>query len=1779
MRIFIEHCAPRSTDLSMIPGASMSSRLMLPAICSVVLLMAFVLPLHAQQEEVVRNDVYQFDIRDVDGRALFYIQGIAPHLASEVRIPRRVLRFRMPATDMHDVVLREAVLSDPFGASPFYRVDYTLSEDSALIPQVLPTEAPPGALADGGAVRILNRSWKRIGDEVELAITVPLLTWDATLGQTSWVREYRFAHVPADGITAPPLAEGKPPYSSMPFTTKSKNVDTTQAWIDYQNPMVKFFIDEDGLYRIDADWLAASGVDPAGVNPSTVQLYRKGVAVSMYAQGMDDGSIDEGDAFIFHATRNYDEGGYRFIPEDLEDPYPQYLSIYTDSTAYWLHFNTPDPLRTADAPLMSPLPLDTVDWAYELVHIESEGILASTSPSAVLAQVPNWHAYQTWFAQWLHLNRAVTYRFNADNVKYGETARAWFKVLHWYSSIAGLSHSVTLHINGSPRIDSIVFEGGEQALLHGEIPSDSIKAGRNDLTADSHDIGDPYSDLVHDWGDVEYPRKLVVGNTQLDFRHDSAMGTGPLLLKFTNVPDQSPILLKVMEDGRTVVLPVASFSVDDGYTVVFADTLVTGAEYYISSAAQLRQPNIGKKVDLDPLADGDSPAYLLVTTDEMRVAGEQYADFVATSYGVSTRVTTIEEIYNTYSYGMFLPEAMKVLFFDLYHAAGTDTLQHILLVGDANYNYRASTSAYSRNYVPSYGAPASDVWFVAFDPEAARPDIAIGRLPITNDEQLLRYLAKHQDYRSQRQDMWNKTSIHFSGGLEAEVEFQKYKGINDRLIAAEVSPRPYAGRATHFYKTETPQSDFGPYTREEFLRVIDEGAIFISYVGHSGTQTWDNSISTPRQLSNDRGRYPLITDFGCSTGRFAEPDIVSFSELFLIDEESQAIAYIGNSAAGFEDIAYRIPEVFYGYLIEGVPSLGQVHLLTKQELYDRAPGSITTEISNQTNCIIGDPIVAMPIPKKPNPVIQPEWIRSVDEIVTDQTDTLHFQVAVGNYGLSPEDSLSVFLEMITGADTWYTERRTISLPTQFDTLQFSIASNNVPGTSRVRVALDGENRIDEIYEDDNTATAAYEVLSTSVKAVNEELGRSRAGNEAMILLNPVYSPGDVESVIFEFATDPQFTSSSTQEVDYGKTVSHLPDPSSLPAGKHFWKAQLESESEFAGPYVRWVGSAAADYIQSDSVEFVNNAGSRIQLGSTDVSLPSADRALSVESSSFPRSFGSVRIDGINVLPNTFFRSFGLAILDSATLEVKYGGLFDPYGVFLGSMDSLVTLLEGVQFGELAVISTADEPRQGAGVIKEAVEALGSAQIDSVGRFYRSAWALIGRRGAAPGTVPEKFTRYGTIILDTTFFVPPDTGWIVSPRIGPARAWEEVMLERSDPGSTTIILSVYGVDTTGAEVLLREAGNVTQTGIGDVDASLYPYIRLRATLIPGTPEPVLDSWSVEYTQPAELALNYQSVEVLADTVNQGDPVPLTVGIINAGEASSGPFPVQVEAVGEDNIPRPVAEFTVTDITSMQWFDSTVTVNTDFLKGAQQLFVRVDRGDLVHEQFEDNNTFITSFYVRPDTSTPQLDVTFDGFTPLNGDYVRPTPEIVVTLRSSSPYPIESAEHFDVTLDGLALDLDSIDHDLTPSTKESPATLRFQPHLDDGVYYFGFNARDGKDVPVYEDEVPEIMVRVSTEGRIAELYNFPNPFQRETAFTFLLTGAEPPQDIEVKIYTVAGRMIRRLAFPASSMRIGYNALKWDGRDQDGDELANGVYFYKVIATFPDKSFEEIGRMAVMR
>jgi len=102
-----------------------------------------------------------------------------------------------------------------------------------------------------------------------------------------------------------------------------------------------------------------------------------------------------------------------------------------------------------------------------------------------------------------------------------------------------------------------------------------------------------------------------------------------------------------------------------------------------------------------------------------------------------------------------------------------------------------------------------------------------------------------------------------------------------------------------------------------------------------------------------------------------------------------------------------------------------------------------------------------------------------------------------------------------------------------------------------------------------------------------------------------------------------------------------------------------------------------------------------------------------------------------------------------------------------------------------------------------------------------------------------------------------------------------------------------------------------------------------------------------------------------------------------------------------------------------------------------------------------------------------------------------------------------------------------------------------------------------------------RVHGDLQLLSFLNYPNPFPRKTTITCELTA--PADSLDVKIYTLSGRLIRELSIPATP---GFLMVEWDGRDADGVEVANGVYYAKLkIQREGEKDITEILKMMKLR
>ncbi len=85
-----------------------------------------------------------------------------------------------------------------------------------------------------------------------------------------------------------------------------------------------------------------------------------------------------------------------------------------------------------------------------------------------------------------------------------------------------------------------------------------------------------------------------------------------------------------------------------------------------------------------------------------------------------------------------------------------------------------------------------------------------------------------------------------------------------------------------------------------------------------------------------------------------------------------------------------------------------------------------------------------------------------------------------------------------------------------------------------------------------------------------------------------------------------------------------------------------------------------------------------------------------------------------------------------------------------------------------------------------------------------------------------------------------------------------------------------------------------------------------------------------------------------------------------------------------------------------------------------------------------------------------------------------------------------------------------------------------------------------------------------------NHPNPFNPETQIQFELSK---PSQVKIEIYNIHGQKIRSLVDEKKA--AGSHIVTWDGRTDNGELAASGVYFYRLVAG----DFRQTRKMALLR
>lgn len=85
-----------------------------------------------------------------------------------------------------------------------------------------------------------------------------------------------------------------------------------------------------------------------------------------------------------------------------------------------------------------------------------------------------------------------------------------------------------------------------------------------------------------------------------------------------------------------------------------------------------------------------------------------------------------------------------------------------------------------------------------------------------------------------------------------------------------------------------------------------------------------------------------------------------------------------------------------------------------------------------------------------------------------------------------------------------------------------------------------------------------------------------------------------------------------------------------------------------------------------------------------------------------------------------------------------------------------------------------------------------------------------------------------------------------------------------------------------------------------------------------------------------------------------------------------------------------------------------------------------------------------------------------------------------------------------------------------------------------------------------------------------NYPNPFNADTHIDYQLQSAS---EVVIEIYNTLGQEIRTLV--NEDKAAGYYTVQWDGRDNNGDLVVSGIYFYQIKT----RDFVAIKKLVVLK
>ncbi len=702
-------------------------------------------------------------------------------------------------------------------------------------------------------------------------------------------------------------------------------------------------VTQEGVYRVTYNALGyygqPYGIDPKNIDPRQIHIYNRNRDVAIYVYGDEDDKFGQGDYVEFY--------GIPVRPDD-----PEYK--YTDENVYWFRVSTDQPVRmptweSSGSGTPKPFFLHTY-------HAEKNWFYWETMPDGV--------GLDHWFwGRKILKGKGQDYTFYLSNIASTSQPATVRVYLHGRTDdSASPDHKTRITLNGTS-LGDVVWDGQEPITYSFDDVSHSLLiSDKNTIRFDEIENPDVTVDSIFvNWVEVDYYKKFIAEGNRLKF---TAQGNGNMSFQISNFSSPTIEVFDVSDPYQPRRLTNPTVTSSDGiYTVKFSDTISGEATYLAIAMPEIKDISLNFITDPPTLKDTKNGAdYIIITHDDLKEAVSPLVEHRRNN-GYRVKVVTTQQIYDEFFGGIFTPHAIKD-FIKYTYESWQPAPEFVLLVGDANLDYKDYWGTGQINHVPTYlvettiaGETPSDHWYVTVttDPETGiedpLPDMFIGRIPAKTTSEVNAMVNKIIAYETDAKGDWLKRVMFAASDHSNEqnplFNDPKFKGYSEEWI-------------THLPSTYMPYRVYvGDYSdkaqsKVDFFNNLNNGVLITSFFGHGVVDLWAGGAGLNLFTSEDadslvnQGKFPFV-GFNCLNGLFAMPSegtrfelpdgspmlfSIPLPEALLFQDGRGALAMWSPSAFAYPSEQRWIGrELFSGLFDQGNNILGSVTTLAKVNAY------------------------------------------------------------------------------------------------------------------------------------------------------------------------------------------------------------------------------------------------------------------------------------------------------------------------------------------------------------------------------------------------------------------------------------------------------------------------------------------------------------------------------------------------------------------------------------------------------------------------------------------------------------------------------------------------------------------------------------------------------------------------------------------------------------------------------------------------------------------------------